>query len=333
MKKAVIVGFGFMGMTHSLSILKIKELKLSALVERDISVIDKNLQSSIGNISVGNLDSGALSEAARYSDFDECLRKEDFDVAVICTHVNTHYELTKKALENNKHVFLEKPFCIDPVKAKELNDLSVARSKLLMIGHVVRFMSPYQKLKQWIDNKEFGDLEFLSLTRFCGLPGWGQWKDKDVKDLSGGALFDLVIHDIDYAASVAGHPFKIDAWYLPGEYSKHDYVSTIWSYGDRNLHIKIEGGFTFHKNFPFQAGYMAHFEKASVVYSTLNGDVIRIADDSSVREIPAGDAGAGYFNEMQYFADCLSGGSEPSLCTPVSSLEAIELCYKHLKNQ
>jgi predicted dehydrogenase len=330
MKKAVIIGFGFMGMTHALSILKIKELKLSAIVERDLSVIDKNLQSAIGNISVGNLDAGKLSEVSRYSDLDECLGKEDFDVAIICTHVNTHYDLTRKMLQKNKHVFLEKPFCIDPVKARELIDLAESKKKLLMIGHVVRFMSPYQKLKQWIDSGEFDDLNFLSLTRFCGLPGWGQWKEKDVKDLSGGALFDLSIHDIDFAASVVGQPVKIDSVYLPGEYSKQDYISALWSFGDKKLHAKIEGGFTFHKSFPFQAGYIAQFEKASLVYSTLNGDVIRIADDTSVREVPAGDAGAGYFNEMKYFAECLTHGNEPVLCSPVSSLQAIELCYKHL---
>jgi len=330
MKKAAIIGFGFMGMTHALSILKIKELKLSAIVERDLSVIDKNLQSAIGNISVGNLNAGELSEASRYSDLDECLSKEDFEIAVICTHVNTHYDLTKKMLQNNKHVFLEKPFCIDPIKARELIDLAESKKKLLMIGHVVRFMSPWQKLKQWIDSGEFGDLNFLSLTRFCGLPGWGQWKEKDVKDLSGGALFDLAIHDIDFAASVVGHPAKIDSFYLPGEYSKQDFISALWSFGDKNLHVKIEGGFTFHKSFPFQAGYMAKFEKASIVFSTFNGDIIRIADDTSVREVPAGDAGAGYFNEMKYFSECLTNGKKPELCSPVSSLQAIELCYKHI---
>ena len=75
-----------------------------------------------------------------------------------------------------------------------------------MVGHVVRFMPPYQKLKKWIDSKEFGNLKFLSLSRFCGIPSWGQWKEKNVKDLSGGALFDLVIHDIDFANYLLGMP-------------------------------------------------------------------------------------------------------------------------------
>ncbi len=330
MKTAVIVGFGFMGMTHALSILKIKDMKLSAIVEKDLTLIERKLKSNIGNIVVGNIDAGELADARRYSDFDKCLEEEQADAVIICTHVNTHYELTRKALEDGRNVFVEKPFSLAIDNARELISLAARKKKLLMIGHVVRFMSPYQQLKKWIDTKEFGELKFISLTRFCGLPGWGQWKDKDVKELSGGALFDLVIHDIDYAASLLGPPSEIKSSYLPGEYSKHDYISALWGYKDKNVHVKIEGGFTFHRSFPFQAGFLAQFANASVVYSTLKGNVIQIADDSSVREVPAGDAGAGYFNEMEYFTDCLVKGAEPELCTPSSSLEAVELCYKHL---
>ena len=330
MKKAAVIGFGFMGMTHARSVLKMNNLQLSVIVERDLRVFENNVNSETGNIATGSINASELSAVLRYSDFEKCLAETDFDAAIICTHLNSHYELTRLALLNDKDVFLEKPFCLDPSEAKALIDLASEKKRLLMIGHVVRFMSPYQILKRLIDTRELGKLRFLSFTRFCGLPGWGQWKEKAVKDLSGGALFDLVIHDIDFAASIFGLPDKISSLYLPGEYSKHDYVSALWDYNNKEINIKIEGGFIFHKTFPFQAGYMAQFENASVVYSSLNGNVIRIADDNSVREIPAGDASDGYFNELQYFSQCLNSGAYPDLCTPESSLQSIELCYKHL---
>jgi predicted dehydrogenase len=200
-----------------------------------------------------------------------------------------------------------------------------------MVGHVVRFMPPYQQLKKWIDSGEFGRLKFLSLSRFCGLPSWGQWKDRNVRELSGGALFDLVIHDIDFANYAAGLPSGIEATSLPGPYTKHDYVSAMWNYGNSDLHVKIEGGFTFHSSFPFQASYMAAFEEASILYTTCKGDKIQIADQTGLREIPAGDGADGYYNEIEYFANCLTKNSEPLECSPESSLEAIELCYKHIK--
>ena len=331
MNRVAVVGFGFMGIAHTLNILKNPDLKLKAIVDINPDLIEKNLKSGIGNFSTGNIDAAELEGISKYASLEECLSSEELDAVNICTHVNLHYDMTKTALMNDKHVFLEKPFCLDLKQAEELVNLAARKNKILMVGHVVRFMPPYQKLKQWVDTREFGRLKFLSLSRFCGLPSWGQWKEKNVKELSGGALFDLVIHDIDFANWVAGMPSGIKCNYLPGEYTSHDYVSAMWSYGESNVHVKIEGGFTFHSNFPFQASYMAQFEKASVLFTTLRGDIIQIADDTAVREVPASDGEDGYFNEIAYFAKCIKNNSRPEECTPESSLQAVKLCYNHLK--
>ena len=331
MKKVAVVGFGFMGLTHTLNILKNPDLILKAIVDINPDLIETNLKSGIGNFSTGSIDSDKLEGISKYSSLDECLHSEDLDAVNICTHVNLHYEMTRKALEHDKHVFLEKPFCLNIKQGEELISLAEKRKKILMVGHVVRFMSPYQKLKQWIDNGEFGKLKFLSLSRFCGLPSWGQWKEKNVKELSGGALFDLVIHDIDYANYILGTPSEIKCNFLRGEYTGHDYISAMWNFKNSDLHVKIEGGFTFHSNFPFQASFMAQFEKASIMFTTLRGEYIQIADNESIREIPAGDGGDGYFNEIDYFTKCLKNGHQPEECLPLSSLLAIQLCYKHIK--
>lgn len=330
MKKVAVVGFGFMGMTHTLNILKNKDLNLTAIVDINPASIEKNLDVKSGNFATGSINAKDLKNINKYSNLEECFHSEDLDAVHICVHTNLHYEMTKKALVHDKHVFLEKPFCLDIKQAEELITLAQQKGKILMVGHVVRFMSPYQKLKQWIDSKEFGELKFLSLSRFSGLPGWGQWKDKTVTGTSGGALFDLVIHDIDFAGYVLGVPDEIKSSYLPGTLSKHDYISAMWNYKDKNVHVRIEGGNTFHINFPFQAGYMAQFEKASILYTSFKGDVIQIANDNSVKEVPAGDAGAGYYNEIAYFASCLKNNTQPLECMPASSLQSIKLCYNHL---
>ena len=126
-------------------------------------------------------------------------------------------------------------------------------------------------------------------------------------------------------------PSDIRCSYLQGEYTRHDYVSAMWSYDNSNLHVKIEGGFTFHSNFPFQASYMANFEHASILFTTLRSAIIHIADNSTIKEIPAGDGGEGYFNEIDYFTKCLLNGSQPDECMPAASLQAIQLCYNHIK--
>ena len=331
MKRVAVAGFGFMGMTHALNILENKDLQLVAITDKNLESAERNLFSAEGNFRTGRIDPADLKNIRRYSSLDECLDKEELDAVHICVHTDLHYEMAKKALLKNLHVFLEKPFCLDVSLAEELIGLAEERQKVLMVGHVVRFMSPYQKLKQWIDSKEFGELRFLSLSRFSGIPAWGQWKDRQVKGASGGALFDLVIHDIDFCNYVLGLPSEIKCSYLPGGLSRHDYISAQWFYSDKNVQVKIEGGNIFHAGFPFQAGYMAQFEEVSIQYTTFKGDVITIADHIGKREVTAGDVNRGYYNEIAYFANCMENNVQPVECTPVSSLQAIQLCYSSLQ--
>ena len=330
MKRVAVVGFGFMGITHTLNILKNKDLRLVAIVDINPSFIEKKLIAREGNIATGNLEASDLSSVNKYSDLEECLHSEDLDAVNVCTHVDQHYTMTKKALLHNKHVFVEKPFCFNIKEGEELIQLAAERNKIIMVGQVVRFMPPYQKLKQWIDSKEFGALKFLSLSRFTGLPSWGQWKEKKASVISGGALFDLVVHDIDFVNYILGPPSNIKCNYLPGEFSKYDYVSALWKYNNPEVDVKIEGGLNFHSQFPFQAGYIARFEKASISFTSLKGDIIQIADNDRIWEVPAGDANEGYYNEIAYFAECMKNNTQPLECMPASSLLSVQLCYNHL---
>lgn len=328
MKKVAIAGFGFMGMTHTINILRNKDLELKAIIDINPGLI--NINQKGGNLSTGQISRDDFEKIHKYESLEDCLHNEELDAVHICVHTNLHYEMAKCCLLHDKNVFIEKPFCLDVNQAEELIGLSEKRRKILMIGHVVRFMPPYQKLKQWIDTEQYGKLKFLSMTRFCGIPAWGQWKEKEVTGTSGGALFDLVIHDIDYVNSILGVPDEIKPCTLPGKFSKHDYISAMWTYRDKDIHVKIEGGNIFHSNFPFQAGYMAHFEKASIVYSSSKGDVITISNDDSVTDVLAGEAGEGYYNEIDYFVQSLINNTKPAECLPESSLESVKLCYKHL---
>lgn len=330
MKKIAVIGFGFMGLTHTINILNNANLELSAIVDRDTDLIEKTLNSRAGNISTGSIGAERLRDVRKYSDPETCLKSEDVDAVVICVPTAFHYEIAKLALLYGRHVFLEKPFCLDIAQAEELIDMAEKKNRIFMIGHVVRFMPAYRQLKEWVGTGEYGDLKFLSLYRFSGRPGWGQWIEKSVADTSGGALFDLVIHDIDFANYLYGVPDSIDCSYLPGTLSRHDYISAMWKYPEKDLHIKIEGGNRFHINLPFQAGYLAQFENASMMYTSLRDNVICIADDISMREVPSDDATTGYNNELLYFAGCVENNTLPVECMPASSLEAILLCYKHI---
>jgi predicted dehydrogenase len=330
MLKIVVLGFGFMGKTHTGNILKNHNARLVAIVDKNKENIQKNLKEESGNFATGSFREEELAKVNLYTDFAECLAAEKPDACIIAVHTNLHVEMAELALGSGCHVFLEKPFTLDVEEGQKLIDLARTRNKVLMIGHVVRFMPAYQTLKNWINTEEFGRLEFLSLSRFSGVPAWGRWKDRR-KDFgsSGGALFDLVIHDIDFAQWVCGVPEKISANCLPGKLSNHDYVSALWSYGNQNLHVKIEGGNTFHTAYPFQAAFSSRFENASVVYSPKDPDNIILATDEETKLVPAGDANKGFSAELDYFVSCIVENKLPERCTPESALESIKIGYRH----
>lgn len=326
----VVVGFGFMGQTHTLNILKNPNLHLKAIVDRVPDNIFAKLAEQSGNFSTGNIDAEQLSDVNIYSDFAECLKVEKPDACVIAVHTALHYEMADMALRAGANVFLEKPFCIDVEEGEKLINLARSKNKILMVGHVVRFMPAFETLKRWIDSGEYGRLEFLSFSRFSGVPIWGQWKDRQ-KDFgsSGGALFDLVIHDIDFAQWICGVPDQIEAQCLPGKLSNHDYVSSLWRYSNSNVIVKVDGGNTFHANYPFHAGFSARFENASVFFSTQDSHNIKVTTDTETILVSGGDANEGFSNELYYFADCVINGVQPEKCTPESALDSIRICHRH----
>jgi predicted dehydrogenase len=329
MIQIAVIGFGFMGMTHALHIRRNPRLKLAAIVTRAVESIDAKLNGQVGNFPVGDLDADSVHDVPRFTTLEACLREVRLDAVHICVHTDQHIVLATEAIRCGLHVFLEKPFTLNIREGEALIALAQAQNVKLMVGHVVRFMPAYKKLKEWIDTNPLGPLSFLSLTRFTGLPAWGQWSEKQaVRGSSGGALFDLLIHDIDFVYYVLGEPGYIEATCYPGALSDHDYVSAHWHYN--KFQVKVEGGNAFHATFPFQAGFMARFQKASVVYASQQPEFIHVCTPDKTFPVPVGDASEGFYDEINYFASCILNDTPPIECTPESSLKTIDLCYRHI---
>jgi len=330
--KVAVIGFGFMGIAHSQNILKNRDMELAAIIEKDVDSVIRKIDDPEGNFSTGEMDVNALKKVPVYTSLQACLEMEKLDAVHVCVHTNLHYPMVKEALESGLHVLVEKPFVLDVEKGEELIRLAKQRKLILMVAHVVRFMSPYKKLEQMIQTETYGKLKFLSLSRFSGLPVWGQWKERQ-KDFgsSGGALFDLIIHDIDFASFVLGKaPEKVKSTSLAGKLSNHDYINAIWEYSSKDVTVKIEGGNIFHTDFPFRAEYLAVFEKATVCFSTNKPDHIFISRDEESVLIDANDLGDGYYNEIAVFAESVKAAKLPGKFSPESALGTIKLCYRHI---
>jgi predicted dehydrogenase len=98
-------------------------------------------------------------------DCQEMIRAIDIDAVAIVTPVWTHYELAKAALENGKHVFVEKPFTCTTAQGEELIELAYRKNLKIMVDHTFLFTGAVKRIRQLIDDGELGKLYYYDSTR------------------------------------------------------------------------------------------------------------------------------------------------------------------------
>src|SRR5260370_109322 len=91
------------------------------------------------------------------SDCNDLLTATDIDAVAVVTPVWTHYELAKAALENGKHVFVEKPFTCSTAQAEELIELPQRKNLKIMVDHPFLFTGPVNPIPTLIDEGTLGD--------------------------------------------------------------------------------------------------------------------------------------------------------------------------------
>jgi predicted dehydrogenase len=99
------------------------------------------------------------------SEFNDVLRATDIDAVAVVTPVWTHFELAKAALENGKHVFVEKPFTSTSAQASELIALAARRNLRIMVDHTFLFSGAVRKMRELVDNGTLGPLYYFDSTR------------------------------------------------------------------------------------------------------------------------------------------------------------------------
>jgi predicted dehydrogenase len=108
---------------------------------------------------------GAYPAVRCTSDCSELLNSPDIDLIAVVTPVWTHYELAKAALENGKHVFVEKPFTSTAAQAEELIELAERKNLKIMVDHTFLFTGAVKRIRQFIDDGTLGKLYYYDSTR------------------------------------------------------------------------------------------------------------------------------------------------------------------------
>ena len=267
-----------------------------------------------------------------YASYEEMIERENLDFVDICTPSYMHADMAVYALGKGLHVLCEKPMSINSSEAQRMIDAKDKSGKLLMIAHVVRFMSPYVYLKSVIDSCELGKPVHVIMHRLSEAPKWS-WENWMLNtDKSGGVTLDLSIHDIDFMQYVFGEPKSIEASYHDLQ-DNSNYVSSTFSYD--GFSVQTVGGW-FNAAIPFRAEYLAVFENGYVESKggkiVKNGEEVTVTSGEVSEDTGINLSGAdGYSDEITYFMDCIKCGREPMKVTPKSSMKSVALVEEILK--
>jgi len=134
--------------------------------------------------------------------YEELLQDEELDALAIATPAIQHYPMAKAALEAGKHILVEKPLATEKAEAQELIELAKARSRVLMVGHLLLYHPGVKKLKQIIQAGELGELYYIYSTRV----NLGQVRREE------NALLSFAPHDISVILYLLdSHPVEVSA--------------------------------------------------------------------------------------------------------------------------
>jgi predicted dehydrogenase len=99
------------------------------------------------------------------TDANEVITSPNIDVVAVVTPVCTHFDLAKAALENGKHIFVEKPFTCSVVQAEKLIELADRKGLKIMVDHTFLFTGAVKKIRQLVDDGALGDLYYYDSLR------------------------------------------------------------------------------------------------------------------------------------------------------------------------
>ena len=299
-----VVGFGYWGPNIVRCVNSIQEATVKAICDLNPESL-KQAQGLYPHIRIT-------------SDDNEIITAQDIDVVAVVTPVSTHFKLAQKALENGKHIFVEKPFTITTREAEELIELAQKNNLKIMVDHTFLFTGAVQKIKELIDNDTLGNLYYFDSRRVS----LGLFQhDTNV-------IWDLAPHDlsiIDYV--VKNKPVALTAQGMDHMGNGYENIAFITIYFENKMiaHLNVNWLSPVKIRTTMISG-----EKKMLVWDDLHADEkikvydkgVAVSDRENINELRvdyrSGDIWSPHTaptealkTEMQYFVDCIKRDEQP----------------------
>jgi predicted dehydrogenase len=297
-----VIGLGFIGRHH---VRAVQGAERDGFGCRVMAVCDPQWKGLDGPQAAGNIEmSGAperLFDPDRVrvcSSVDDLLADRNVRVVHICTYTDTHVDLGIRALAAGKHVIVEKPVAIRASEVKRLADAAGRAKTLCMPAMCMRFWPGWDWLRDCIRDKLFGAVRSATFQRLGNRPTWSSFYADESR--SGGALFDLHIHDADFIYWCFGRPRSV---FTSGT-STH--MTTQYGFDDRAFHVTAEGAWDLAPTAGFRMRYLVMFDQATVEFDITRPQRLLLHRHDGSELIEVGEF-TGYDHENREFLRAVRG--------------------------
>jgi predicted dehydrogenase len=147
--------------------------------------------------------------AHRHSSYAELVADPDVDVVYVATPHPQHFDATKLAIEAGKHVLVEKPFTMNAADSRLLADAARTRGTFLMEAMWTWFLPHIVQIRELVHSGRIG--EIVTVTAEFGEQFGNDSPRAFVLEQGGGALLDIGIYPVSFAAMLLGQPSDIIA--------------------------------------------------------------------------------------------------------------------------
>jgi len=146
-----VIGYGYWGPVVARNFHAADGCRLTAICDANPAAQDRARKAFPGAQVSGNI--------------ADIVCSPEIDAVAVITPVWTHFEFGKKALENGKHLFVEKPFTASSEEATELIELAAAKNLQIMVDHTFLFTGAVRRIRQLIDEGVIGKLFYYDSSR------------------------------------------------------------------------------------------------------------------------------------------------------------------------
>lgn len=289
---------------------------------------------AVADVRAGDLradaDLAALLEAPAedvrwFDDYQDLVTSGAVEAVDICLPTYLHRPAAVAALEAGLHTLVEKPMALTLEDCDAMLAAAESAGRVLMVAHCIRFWPEYQYLADLVRSGDAGRLLSLQMSRQGQRPSGASAGWMGQASRSGGAIYDLHIHDIDYCQYLLGLPQRLYAQggMSLGAEAGYDYVLGNLDYGD-DRQVSATAHWVS-VGLPFAARFEARLEGAFLRFDSSQHPALTVYRAEGDPEHPALPGPDAYVNEIRYFAQRALDGRAPERCRARSTRNSVAL--------